>query len=95
MRTTTRRALVPLVALALLGAACTSDDNDTTDGTDADADATSDGTDAPEETTAPDGTDAPDDTVDVVQSDESTLDAVIANDVLRCGTRDDCPASPC
>jgi general L-amino acid transport system substrate-binding protein len=77
------------VALALLGAACTSDDSDTTDGTDADA--TSEGTDAPEETAAPDDTEAPDDTVDVVQSEESTLDAVIANDVVRCGTRDDLP----
>jgi general L-amino acid transport system substrate-binding protein len=83
---------VPLVALALLGAACTSDDNDTTDGTDAtDATDATEGTDAPEETTAPDETDAPDDTVEVVQSDESTLDAVIANDVVRCGTRPELP----
>ena len=52
MRTTTRRALVPLVALALLGAACTSDDNDSSDGTTA-----PDGTDATEETTAPEETD--------------------------------------
>jgi general L-amino acid transport system substrate-binding protein len=89
MRTTTRRALVPLVALALLGAACTSDDNDTTDGTDAET--ASEGTDAPDETTAPDDTDAPDDTVEVVQSDESTLDAVIADDVVRCGTRNELP----
>ncbi len=86
MRTTTRRALVPLVALALLGAACTSDDND-----DAGGDTTPDGTEAPDETSAPDGTDAPDDTVEVVQGDESTLDAVIANDVIRCGTRDALP----
>ncbi len=86
MRTTTRRALVPLVALALLGAACTSDDNDTSDG-----DTTPDGTEAPEETTAPDATDAPDDTVEVVQDSESTLDAVQEAGVFRCGTRDDLP----
>ncbi len=92
MRTTTRRALVPLVALALLGAACTSDDNDTSGG-----DTSPDATDAPEETNAPDDTtatddtSAPDDTVEVVQGAESTLDAVIAADVVRCGTRDALP----
>ena len=86
MRTTTRRALVPLVALALLGAACTSDDNDSSGD-----DTSPESTDAPEETTAPDGTEAPDDTVEVVQGDESTLDAVIANDSVRCGTRDALP----
>jgi general L-amino acid transport system substrate-binding protein len=86
MRTTTRRALAPLVALALLGAACTTDDNDTTD-----ADPAPGETDATEETTSPDATDAPDDTVDVVQSGESTLDSVIANGVVRCGTRNELP----
>ncbi len=86
MRQTTRRALVPLVALALLGAACTTDDNDTTDG-----DTSPEATDAPEETTAPGETTAPDDTVEVVQGAESTLDAVIAADVVRCGTRDALP----
>ncbi len=45
----------------------------------------------PEETTAPDGTDAPDDTVEVVQADESTLDAVQSAGVFRCGTRNDLP----
>jgi general L-amino acid transport system substrate-binding protein len=89
MRTTTRRALVPLMALALLGAACTSDDND------ADGDGTSpdvtDDTDATDATTPPDQTTAPDDTVEVVQASESRLDAVIANDVVRCGTRDALP----
>ena len=85
MRTTTRRALVPLVALALLGAACTSDDNDSG------GDTAPEPTDATEETTAPDETTGPDDTVEVVQTSESTLDAVIANDVVRCGTRDALP----
>jgi len=80
MRTTTRRALVPLAALVLLGAACTSDDNDTAGG----------GT-SPDATDAPGDTSAPDDTVEVVQTSESTLDAVIAADVVRCGTRDALP----
>ena len=86
MRTTTRRALVPLVALALLGAACTSDDNGDTS-----ADTSPGATDATEATDAPGATTGPDDTVEVVQSSESTLDAVIANDVVRCGTRDALP----
>ena len=86
MRTTTRRALVPLVALALLGAACTSDDNDSSGD-----DTSPESTDAPEETTAPGDTTAPDDNVEVVQSSESTLDAVQEAGVFRCGTRDDLP----
>ena len=86
MRTTTRRALVPLVALALLGAACTSDDN----GSAGAAEAT-DATEETEPTAAPDDTTAPDDTVEVVQGDESTLDAVQAAGVVKCGTRTDQP----
>jgi general L-amino acid transport system substrate-binding protein len=94
MRTTTRRALVPLVALALLGAACTSDDGDSGDATTPDDTESTDSTEEttePEETTAPEETAAPDDTVEVVQGSESTLDAVIANDVVRCGTRPELP----
>lgn len=90
MRTTTRRAFVPLVALALLGAACTSDDDDSGGDTPEATDATEETT-APDETAAPDETTGPDDTVEVVQGSESTLDAVIANDVVRCGTRDALP----
>lgn len=90
MRTTTRRAFVPLVALALLGAACTSDDDDSGGDTPEATDATEETT-APDETAAPDETTGPDDTVEVVQGSESTLDAVIANDVVRCGTRDELP----
>ncbi len=44
-----------------------------------------------EETTPPDETTGPDDTVEVVQESESTLDAVQAAGVFRCGTRDDLP----
>jgi len=89
MRITTKRALVPLVALALFGAACTSDDDGGTTSDDTET------TDAPEGTGAPDdtggetsATDAPDDTVEVVQADGSTLAAVQEAGVLRCGTRD-------
>ena len=85
MRTTTRRALVPLVALAMLGAACTSDDNDSS------GDASPEATDATEETAAPDDTSAPDDTVEVVQGSESKLDSVQAAGSLKCGTRTDQP----
>jgi general L-amino acid transport system substrate-binding protein len=87
MRTTTRRALVPLMALALLGAACTSDDGDDATGDDTSPEAT----DATDETAAPDETTGPDDTVEVVQDAESTLDAVQEAGVFRCGTRDDLP----
>jgi general L-amino acid transport system substrate-binding protein len=91
MRTTTRRAFVPLVALALLGAACTSDDDDSGGDTSPEATDATEETTQTEETTAPDETTGPDDTVEVVQGSESTLDAVIANDVVRCGTRDALP----
>jgi general L-amino acid transport system substrate-binding protein len=91
MRTTTRRAFVPLVALALLGAACTSDDNDSGGDTSPESTDATEETTATEETSAPDETTGPDDTVEVVQGSESTLDAVIANDVVRCGTRDALP----
>lgn len=91
MRITTKRAIVPLVALALFGAACTSDDDDSTttdapEGTEA-----PDATDAPDSTEATESTEAPDDTVEVVQTDESMLAAVQEAGVLRCGTRDALP----
>ena len=90
MRQTTKRALVSVVTLALLGAACTSDDSGGDDAT-GDSDAPTQ-TEAPSDgTTAPDGTSAPDDTVEVTQDGGSTLDAVQEAGVLRCGTRDDLP----
>jgi general L-amino acid transport system substrate-binding protein len=79
------------VALALLGAACTSDDNDSGGDSSPEATDATEETTAPEETAAPEETTAPDDTVEVVQGSESTLDAVIAADVVRCGTRDALP----
>ncbi len=88
MRTTTRRAIAPLVALVLIGAACTSDDDSGDSGS---GDSTPVATDAPEGTAAPEETTAPGDTVEVVQSSESTLDAVQQAGVFRCGTRNDLP----
>jgi len=88
MRTTTKRAIVPLMALALLGAACTSD------GDSESGDSTPDGTEAPAATDAPDATTATtdtDDTVEVVQETESTLAKVIDAGVFKCGTRDALP----
>lgn len=83
MKTTTRRALAPLIALTLLGAACSSDDTG--------GDAAPDQSNAPGATTAPNASTAPGDTVDVVQSSESTLAKVQAADVFKCGTRDALP----
>ena len=101
MRKSIRRTAAAFVALALVGAACTSDDSgDSSDGTEAaaetdapaDTEASTD-TEAPADTDAPADTEAPADTdaVDVVQSDGSLLDAVQDAGVLRCGTRDALP----
>ncbi len=84
MNPITRRAAAALVTLTLVGAACTSDGGSTGDSTPA-------GTDAPGETTAPGATTAPGDTVEVVQADESKLDAVQSAGVFKCGTRDALP----
>jgi general L-amino acid transport system substrate-binding protein len=88
MRRSITRTLAPLVALAVIGAACTSDD------------ASSPVTPAPDDpaaTTEPDdGTGdtepAPDTTtVDEVQTGSSILDNVLSAGSVRCGTRDDLP----
>jgi general L-amino acid transport system substrate-binding protein len=88
MRKSTKRVIIPLVALTLIGAACTSDDSggDATDDS-----AATEETAAPEATDAPDATTGPDDTVEVVQEGGSTLAAVQEAGVIRCGTRDDLP----
>ena len=85
MNRMTRGAVAPLIALALIGAACTSDDDS------GGGDTSPAGTDAPEESTAPEETTAPDDTVEVVQSDESKLDSVQSAGTFKCGTRNDLP----
>jgi len=76
------------VALVLIGAACTSDDDS---GDSGGGDSTPVATDAPEGTTAPEETTAPGDTVEVVQSDESKLDSVQSAGTFKCGTRNDLP----
>lgn len=93
MNRTTRRVLVPLVALALIGGACTSDDDSGDDaapaGSDAaDETATTDASAAPEETSAPDATDAP---AEGGSEGGSLLDAVQSAGVFKCGTRDALP----
>ena len=85
MNRMTRGAVAPLIALALIGAACTSD------GDSGGGDTSPAGTDAPEESTAPEETTAPEDTVEVVQADESKLDSVQSAGVFKCGTRDALP----
>ncbi|HEX6660181.1 MAG TPA: amino acid ABC transporter substrate-binding protein [Ilumatobacter sp.] len=101
MRTRTTRLSLAIAALALVGAACTSDDDEADD-----TEATSSATDEqPADTTgdteAPDATpadttadtEAPDDTApgEEVQTGESVLDIVQENGVVRCGTRDELP----
>ncbi|HWM19946.1 MAG TPA: amino acid ABC transporter substrate-binding protein [Ilumatobacteraceae bacterium] len=104
MRTRITRLSLAFAALALVGTACTSDD-DAADDTAASAPATdgeqpvdttddsgaTDGTTA--DTEAPDGTEAPDETTpgEEVQTGESVLDTVLENGVVRCGTRDALP----
>jgi general L-amino acid transport system substrate-binding protein len=83
MRRAYTRYLVPIAALALIGAGCSDDDDDGATGTDATSDSI-----ATETTPGTAGATTPD-TGDEVQTGESTLDAVIAADVVRCGVRDD------
>lgn len=98
MRRTITRSLAPLVALALIGAACTSDDSADDPAPPAtDAEAPDDGdTDEPADGPAPDdgdddGDDAPATTVVEVQTGDSRLDAVKAAGTVRCGTRNELP----
>jgi general L-amino acid transport system substrate-binding protein len=107
MRRSLTRFLAPLAAVALLGTACSDDDDGAEPAeTDADtgADTTGDGTadtigtgtgTGTGVTTGPTtaGTTGPttEGTADEVQTGDSVLDTVIANDSVRCGTRDDLP----
>ncbi len=88
MRKSIKRAVVPLLALGLVGAACTSDDSN---GDASDDSGATQATTAPEGTGAPDASASPGDTVEVVQQGGSTLAAVKEAGVVRCGTRDDLP----
>lgn len=95
MRRTITRSLAPLVALALIGAACTSDDSsDEADPTTTQADTGTETTAAPggdDDGDDGDDGDAPTTTVEEVQTSDSVLDAVLAAGTVRCGTRDDLP----
>jgi general L-amino acid transport system substrate-binding protein len=102
MRRSLIRNLAPVaIAAALLGSACTDDDDGAEpDETDAPATTGGLGTEpgatppATEPGATPPATEATTPgtgTADEVQTGESTLDNVIANDVVRCGTRDDLP----
>jgi general L-amino acid transport system substrate-binding protein len=85
MTRTHARIAAPVITLALVVAGC-GDDDDGGDGTAA-PDDTSETTDSG---VAIGGTTTPD-TGDEVQTGDSVLDQVIANDEVKCGTRDDLP----
>jgi general L-amino acid transport system substrate-binding protein len=87
----TSRTIAALSAVALVLAACSDDDDDGADVTEAAA-TTADGGGgaATTEGDAGGGT-ATTDTVEEVQTGDSLLDTVIANDSVRCGVRDDLP----
>ena len=98
MRRSFIRTLVPLAVMTLVVGACSGDDDDdATDGTDA-APATADesapaesvtgGTAADTTTAGTEATTPGTGTAEEVQTGESVLDTVIANDVLRCGVND-------
>jgi general L-amino acid transport system substrate-binding protein len=93
MRRTSTRTAIALVAVALLGAACSDDDDDDAADTVQDTadDAAGDTAPGTGATTAtqPDGTTPA--TADEVQTGESILDNVLAADSVRCGVRDDLP----
>jgi general L-amino acid transport system substrate-binding protein len=93
MKSTILRLLALVLSVVLVAAACSSD-NDATDASpdttaddssdDAGDDGATDDTVAPDDTSDDDSDD--DDSVELTQG--SVLDSVIANDVVRCGTRD-------
>ncbi|MET0147153.1 MAG: transporter substrate-binding domain-containing protein [Ilumatobacteraceae bacterium] len=92
MRRTIIRSLAPLAVIALVAAGCSDDDDDATSGSAAGGDTTA----APDASTADSvatGATAAEsstpDSAEEVQTGESILDTVIANDVVRCGVRDD------
>jgi general L-amino acid transport system substrate-binding protein len=101
MRRTMMRSIAPIVALAVIGAACTSDDDsngadpvDTGDTTADPTDEPADPTDDPPEPTDPPADDTDDDTTTTVvevQTGESMLDAILSAGEVRCGTRNELP----
>ncbi len=86
MRRTIQRSIAPLVALAVIGAACTSDDS--AESTDPPA---PDATEEPATDTTDGDAEDPTTTVVEVQTGDSRLDAVLAAGEVRCGTRNELP----
>ncbi len=99
MKRTIIRTLAPVAAVALIITACSDDDDGAADteptlsdegaapvdtGEDTVADSVASGDTAADTTTADSG-------AEEVQTGDSLLDEVIANDVVRCGVRDDLP----
>jgi len=97
MRRSLIRSLVAVsAAAALVASGCTDDDDNGAEPDETEAPATTGGLGtepaATGATTPATGATTPGTgTADEVQTGESTLDTVIANDVVRCGTRDDLP----
>src|SRR6188768_3934773 len=90
-RRTVTRAIVPLIALSMIGVACTSSDDDGAEDSTAAGGSASEDTAAPDASAAPAESAAPGDSVEEVQSSGSTLDSVQEAGVFNCGTRDDLP----
>jgi general L-amino acid transport system substrate-binding protein len=90
MRRSITRYLAPLAAVVLIGAGC-SDDDDGGGPVATGAGTAETGPDTAESVVGVDTTTASTGTADEVQTGESVLDAVIANDLVRCGVRDDLP----
>ena len=98
MRRSIIRTLVPLAVMTLVVGACSGDDDDdASDGTDAapatadesaPADSVTGGTAADTTTAGTEATTPGTGTAEEVQTGESVLDTVIANDVVRCGVND-------
>jgi general L-amino acid transport system substrate-binding protein len=88
MRRSITRYLAPLAAVVLVGAGC-SDDDDGGGPVATGAGTAETGPDTAESVVGVDTTTASTGTADEVQTGESVLDTVIANDLVRCGVRDD------
>ena len=85
------RALMPLLAVTLFAAACSGDDDDTSSTSVEGETTVEDGATTVAVTAGETAATEPQDSVVEVQGGESILDTVIANGVVRCGTRDALP----
>ena len=100
MRRSLFRFIAPVAVVALAVSACSSGDDDdaaeptlpgATDAPEGTSDDAIAADDTAADTTTGDTEETTADTADEVQTGESILDTVIANDVIRCGVRDDLP----